>query len=188
MYVTWLRTLHEYSKAPLRLGLLREMGRQYPVFCFLLILLLLSTILLNRYLHVIIIFWSFLAGMVSFYCSLGPETLLPNILITLKPKKKQELFPLAHSCAVCGKIKCKRHRPTLLLENYQPWLDLKVHSKVDASLSEILELVLENFVYPWYRDVTDDEAFVDELRLTLRFVTAVLVRRAQRVMYLFIFN
>uniref|UniRef100_A0A4W4F3X1 Sorting nexin 14 n=1 Tax=Electrophorus electricus TaxID=8005 RepID=A0A4W4F3X1_ELEEL len=159
----------------LRLGLLREMGRQYPVFCFLLILL---------YLHVIIIFWSFLAGMVSFYCSLGPETLLPNILITLKPKKKpeqQELFPLAHSCAVCGKIKCKRHRPTLLLENYQPWLDLKVHSKVDASLSEILELVLENFVYPWYRDVTDDEAFVDELRLTLRFVTAVLVRRAQRV-------
>lgn len=71
-------------------------------------------------------------------------------------------------------------RPTLLLENYQPWLDLKVPSKVDASLSEvktcvilsrhyyrdmpnylivlfclfffkILELVLENFVYPWYR-------------------------------------
>uniref|UniRef100_A0AAR2M3D1 Sorting nexin-14 n=1 Tax=Pygocentrus nattereri TaxID=42514 RepID=A0AAR2M3D1_PYGNA len=137
-----------------------------------------------RYLHVIIIFWSFLAGVVTFYCSLGPETLLPNILITVKPKKKvklQELFPLAHSCAVCGKVKCKRHRPTLLLENYQPWLDLKVHSKVDASLSEILELVLENFVYPWYRDITDDEAFVDELRVTLRFVAAVLVRRAQRV-------
>ncbi|KAF5909606.1 sorting nexin-14 isoform X3, partial [Clarias magur] len=136
------------------------------------------------YLHVIVIFWSFLAGVVTFYCSLGPETLLPNILITIKPKKKseqQELFPFAHSCAVCGKIKCTRHRPTLLLENYQPWLDLKVHSKVDASLSEILELVLENFVYPWYRDITDDEAFVDDLRVTLRFVAAVLVRRAQRV-------
>ncbi|TSM77332.1 Sorting nexin-14 [Bagarius yarrelli] len=102
-----------------RLDLCREVGRQYPVFCFLLILLLLSTVLLNR--------------------------------------------------------------PTLLLENYQPWLDLKVPSKVDASLSEILELVLENFVYPWYRDITDDEAFVDDLRVTLRFVAAVLVRRAQRV-------
>ncbi|XP_017546416.1 sorting nexin-14 isoform X2 [Pygocentrus nattereri] len=168
----------------LKVDLVREVGRQYPVFCFLLVLLLLATVLLNRYLHVIIIFWSFLAGVVTFYCSLGPETLLPNILITVKPKKKpelQELFPLAHSCAVCGKVKCKRHRPTLLLENYQPWLDLKVHSKVDASLSEILELVLENFVYPWYRDITDDEAFVDELRVTLRFVAAVLVRRAQRV-------
>ncbi|XP_060790561.1 sorting nexin-14-like isoform X3 [Neoarius graeffei] len=167
-----------------KLELCREVGRQYPAFCFLLVLLLLSTVLLNRYLHVIVIFWSFLAGVVTFYCSLGPETLLPNILITIKPKKKpeqQELFPFAHSCAVCGKIKCTKHRPTLLLENYRPWLDLKVHSKVDASLSELLELVLENFVYPWYRDITDDEAFVDDLRVTLRFVAAVLVRRAQRV-------
>lgn len=30
------------------------------------------------------------------------------------------------------------YRPTLLLENYQPWLDLKVPSKVDASLSEVI--------------------------------------------------
>uniref|UniRef100_A0A8B9L979 Sorting nexin-14 n=1 Tax=Astyanax mexicanus TaxID=7994 RepID=A0A8B9L979_ASTMX len=107
----------------LKVELMREVGRQYPVFCFLLILLLLCTVLLNRYLHIIIIFWSFLAGVVTFYCSLGVEL--------------QELFPLAHSCAVCGKVKCKRHRPTLLLENYQPWLDLKVHSKVDASFSEV---------------------------------------------------
>uniref|UniRef100_A0A3Q1IIV3 Sorting nexin-14 n=1 Tax=Anabas testudineus TaxID=64144 RepID=A0A3Q1IIV3_ANATE len=160
---------------------LRELGRQYPVFCFLLLVLLLSTVLLNRYIHIIMVFWSFLAGVVTFYCSLGPESLLPNILVSIKPKTKQELFPLGHSCAVCGKIKCKRHRPTLLLENYQPWLDLKVPSKVDASLSEILELVLENFVYPWYRDITDDEALVDELRVTLRFFAAVLVRRTQKV-------
>ncbi|KAK0153346.1 Sorting nexin-14 [Merluccius polli] len=167
-----------------RLELLRDLGRQYPVFCFLLLVLLLSTLLLNRYLHILMVFWSFLAGVVTFYCSLGPESLLPNVLTSIRPKVKsyqQELFPLGHSCAVCGKIKCKRHRPTLLLENYQPWLDLQVPSKVDVSLSEILELVLENFVYPWYRDITDDEAFVDELRVTLRFFAAVLVRRIQKV-------
>uniref|UniRef100_A0A671YXB6 Sorting nexin 14 n=1 Tax=Sparus aurata TaxID=8175 RepID=A0A671YXB6_SPAAU len=93
-----------------------------------------------RYIHIIMVFWSFLAGVVTFYCSLGPESLLPNIFMSIKPKSKvgqRELFPLGHSCAVCGKIKCKRHRPTLLLENYQPWLDLKVPSKVDASLSEV---------------------------------------------------
>uniref|UniRef100_A0A3Q3QAL1 Uncharacterized protein n=1 Tax=Monopterus albus TaxID=43700 RepID=A0A3Q3QAL1_MONAL len=59
------------------------------------------------------VFWSFLAGVVTFYCSLGPESLLPNILFTIKPRNKrqeQELFPLGHSCAVCGKVKCKRHR------------------------------------------------------------------------------
>ncbi|XP_020496340.1 sorting nexin-14 isoform X4 [Labrus bergylta] len=175
--------LHKIRRR-MKLERFRELGRQYPVFCFLLLVLLLTTLLLNRYIHIIMVFWSFLAGVITFYCSLGPESLLPNIFVSIKPKNKtyqQELFPLGHSCAVCGKIKCKRHRPTLLLENYQPWLDLKVPSKVDASLSEILELVLENFVYPWYRDITDDEAFVDELRVTLRFFAAVLVRRTQKV-------
>ncbi|XP_063765207.1 sorting nexin-14-like isoform X4 [Eleginops maclovinus] len=179
-----IRVFLQRIRRRVKLDRFRELGRQYPVFCFLLLVLLLSTVLLNRYIHIMMVFWSFLAGVVTFYCSTGPESLLPNILVSIKSKNKsyqQELFPLGHSCAVCGKIKCKRHRPTLLLENYQPWLDLKVPSKVDASLSEILELVLENFVYPWYRDITDDEAFVDELRVTLRFFAAVLVRRTQKV-------
>ncbi|XP_029316192.1 sorting nexin-14 isoform X8 [Cottoperca gobio] len=179
-----IRTFLQKIRSRVKLDRFRELGRQYPVFCFLLLFLLLSTVLLNKYIHIVMVFWSFLAGVVTFYCSSGPESLLPNILVSIKLKTKsyqQELFPLGHSCAVCGKIKCKRHRPTLLLENYQPWLDLKVPSKVDASLSEILELVLENFVYPWYRDITDDEAFVDELRVTLRFFAAVLVRRTQKV-------
>lgn len=113
----------------------------------------------DRYIHIMMVFWSFLAGVVTFYCSLGPESLLPNVLFSIKPKTKvklyttsptikafpwlnggkyeyfssltvhaqhitvsplhvhfllqlyeQELFPLGHSCAVCGKIKCKRHR------------------------------------------------------------------------------
>ncbi|MEQ2295065.1 Sorting nexin-14 [Ameca splendens] len=179
-----IRAFLQLTRRGVKLDRVRELGRQYPVFCFMLLVLLLSTILLNRYIHIIMVFWSFLAGVVTFYCSLGPESLLPNIFMSIKPKTKsfqQELFPLGHSCAVCGKIKCKRHRPTLLLENYQPWLDLKIPSKVDVSLSEILELVLENFVYPWYRDITDDESFVDELRVTLRFFAAVLVRRIQKV-------
>nr|AAI60909.1 Snx14 protein [Rattus norvegicus] len=182
---SWVRTIGERLKQRLRLDVGREICRQYPLFCFLLLCLSAASLLLNRYLHVLMIFWSFVAGVVTFYCSLGPDSLLPNIFFTIKYKPKQlglqELFPQGHSCAVCGKVKCKRHRPSLLLENYQPWLDLKVSSKVDASLSEVLELVLENFVYPWYRDVTDDESFVDELRITLRFFASVLVRRIHKV-------
>nr|XP_021509529.1 sorting nexin-14 [Meriones unguiculatus] len=182
---SWLRTIGCRLKQRLRLDVGREICRQYPLFCFLLLCLSAASLLLNRYLHILMIFWSFVAGVVTFYCSLGPDSLLPNIFFTIKYKPKQlglqELFPQGHSCAVCGKVKCKRHRPSLLLENYQPWLDLKVSSKVDASLSEVLELVLENFVYPWYRDVTDDESFVDELRITLRFFASVLVRRIHKV-------
>ncbi|XP_054676562.1 sorting nexin-14 isoform X1 [Grus americana] len=182
----WLRAAGQRLRQRARgAEVLRETCRQYPLFCCLLLGLGAATLLLNRYLHVLMIFWSFVAGVVTFYCSLGPDSLLPNILFTIKYKPKQlelpELFPHGHSCAVCGKVKCKRHRPTLLLENYQPWLDLKVPSKVDASLSEVLELVLENFIYPWYRNITDDESSVDELRGTLRFFASVLVRRIHKV-------
>uniref|UniRef100_A0A8C6DT39 Sorting nexin 14 n=1 Tax=Moschus moschiferus TaxID=68415 RepID=A0A8C6DT39_MOSMO len=181
----WVRTMGEKLKLRLRLDVGREICRQYPLFCFLLLCLSAASLLLNRYLHVLMIFWSFVAGVVTFYCSLGPDSLLPNIFFMIKYKPKQlglqELFPQGRSCAVCGKVKCKRHRPSLLLENYQPWLDLKISSKVDASLSEVLELVLENFVYPWYRDVTDDESFVDELRIILRFFASVLIRRIHKV-------
>lgn len=93
------------------------------------------------------------------------------------------LIELLWQCVViciCNNTLILSWRPTLLLENYQPWLDLKVSSKVDASISEVasklvsslcmnvinqatilsvvtsyvfqvLELILENFVYPWYR-------------------------------------
>nr|XP_005160372.1 sorting nexin-14 isoform X1 [Danio rerio] len=169
----------------LRFDMFKDVARQYPVIFCIFTVMISSTIILNQYLHILMVFWSFLAGVITFYCSLSPEYLLPNILISIKTKRKpqeqHELFPLGHSCAVCGKNQCKRHRPTLLLENYQPWLNLKVPSKVDASISEVLELVLENFVYPWYRDITDDEACVDELRQTIRFFAAVLAHRAQRV-------
>ncbi|CAN9507349.1 unnamed protein product [Ophioblennius macclurei] len=161
-----------------------EAGRQYPLSCCLLVSMLSLTVLLHRFTLLLMGFWSLLAGAVTSHCVLGPESLLPNMMYTVKPRARrqaQELFPLGHSCAVCGKVKCKRHRPTLLLENYQPWLDLKVHSKVDASIAEVFELVLENFVYPWYRDITEDEACVDEMRMTFRFFASVIVRRAQKV-------
>ncbi|XP_049612143.1 sorting nexin-14 [Syngnathus scovelli] len=168
----------------LRLDAFFTWARQFPLACCLLAALLAATILFHRYLHILIGLWSFLVGVVTFYWALEPESLLPDVLFTSKaPRKCQEpeLFPLGRSCAVCGKVKCKRHRPTLLLENYQPWVGLEIHSKVDTAITEVFELVLENFVYPWYRDITDDEACVDELRLSFRFLASVLVRRARKV-------
>ncbi|XP_037541954.1 sorting nexin-14, partial [Nematolebias whitei] len=122
----------EAVRRGMKVEVLREAGRQYPVSCCLLLGLTSLTVLLHRYIHILMVVWSLLAGVITFYCSLRPESLLPNIFFTVRHRNKRqeaELFPLGHSCAVCGKVKCKRHRPTLLLENYQPWLNLKVHSK-----------------------------------------------------------
>uniref|UniRef100_G3P347 Sorting nexin 14 n=1 Tax=Gasterosteus aculeatus aculeatus TaxID=481459 RepID=G3P347_GASAC len=116
-----IRACLQKMRRTVKLERFRELGRQYPVFCFLLLVLLLTTVLFNRR-----------GGP-----SKSPHVITPLHVHFLLQLYEQELFPLGHSCAVCGKIKCKRHRPTLLLENYQPWLDLKVPSKVDASLSEV---------------------------------------------------
>lgn len=48
--MTGLRKHMETLKQRLKVDLLRELGRQYPVFCFIMLCLLLSTVLLNRYL------------------------------------------------------------------------------------------------------------------------------------------
>lgn len=40
------------------------------------------------------VFWSFLAGVVTLYCSVGPDSLLPNIFVSIKPKTKVVCFSL----------------------------------------------------------------------------------------------
>uniref|UniRef100_A0A8W4FKI2 Sorting nexin-14 n=1 Tax=Sus scrofa TaxID=9823 RepID=A0A8W4FKI2_PIG len=87
----WMRTMGEKLKQRLRLDVGREICRQYPLFCFLLLCLSAASLLLNRYLHVLMIFWSFVAGVVTFYCSLGPDSLLPNIFFTIKYKPKVDI-------------------------------------------------------------------------------------------------
>uniref|UniRef100_A0A8C5WYC2 Sorting nexin 14 n=1 Tax=Laticauda laticaudata TaxID=8630 RepID=A0A8C5WYC2_LATLA len=184
--VGWARAAVErLCQRARRVDVLRETCRQYPLFCCVLLGFSVATLLLSRYRHILMIFWSFVAGFVTFYCYLGPDTLLPNILFTIKQKSKQlklqEQSSQNGSCAICEDIKCNRHGRASLLEDYQPWLGLKIPSKVDASLSEMFELVLENFIYPWYREITDDESPVDELRVTLRFFASVLLRRIYKV-------
>lgn len=44
--------------------------------------------LLCSYIHVLMVFWSFLAGVATFYCSMGPGTLLPNVLLSAGAKRK----------------------------------------------------------------------------------------------------
>lgn len=46
--VSWLRTMGEKLKQRLRLDVGREICRQYPLFCFLLLCLSAASLLLNR--------------------------------------------------------------------------------------------------------------------------------------------
>ncbi|WAR03375.1 SNX14-like protein [Mya arenaria] len=92
-----------------------------------------------------------------------------------------EFTLLKSVCTVCGQRRCPRHRPELNILAFQPWTGLDIHESVDQAFEEFLSIVLNEFVYTWYRKVSPDEEFVDELRTSIRFLFSVLLRRGKKV-------
>ncbi|XP_035695155.1 sorting nexin-14-like isoform X2 [Branchiostoma floridae] len=178
------------------IGVLMDLFRRHSRFSAAGAVLLLATVIMysgavlewmsSSYAHIFMIFWSFVGGMVLCYMFLGrTKNMMPNFLIMYNRKKEPELDDLERealrkSCPVCGDPRCARHRPGLSILDLQPWTSLKVTEKVDMALSEFLELVLRDFVYTWYRDLSTDEAFVDEMRVSLRFILSCLIRRIKK--------
>ena len=62
---------------------------------------------------------------------------------------------------------------------FQPWFQFG--SSFNFIWMALITLVL-GFLFFFYRDLSEDEAFVDEIRSSLRFVACVLLRRVKKVM------
>ncbi|CAD5114305.1 DgyrCDS3447 [Dimorphilus gyrociliatus] len=70
--------------------------------------------------------------------------------------------------------------PTLV--TYQPWTRLKIPKRIDKALESLFNKILEKYVYNlWYNDLSKNEAFVDELRVIMRHITAAVLRRSQKI-------
>ncbi|XP_066293254.1 sorting nexin-14-like isoform X4 [Branchiostoma lanceolatum] len=178
------------------IGVMMDLFRRHSRFSAAGAVLFLATVIMysgaipewvsSSYAHIFMIFWSFVGGMVLSYMFFGrSKNMMPNFLIMYNRKKEPVLDELERealrkSCPVCGDPRCARHRPGLSILDLQPWTNLKVTEKVDMALSEFLELVLRDFVYTWYRDLSTDEAFVDEMRVSLRFILSCLIRRVKK--------
>ncbi|ESO84230.1 hypothetical protein LOTGIDRAFT_184319 [Lottia gigantea] len=124
--------------------------------------------------------------MIGAYCILSPDSLVPNLLLMYTREKKvlkdyDELAMMKIVCTVCGERNCPRHRPELNILAFQPWTNLVINKKVDEALEEFLNIVLKEFVYTWYKDLSSDEEFVDELKSSIRFLAAVLFRRIKKL-------
>ena len=95
--------------------------------------------------------------------SICPGHQLPNFLASLRP-------PRLHG------LDCDLSRnPT------EPWRDLRIPSEIDQALSDLYEHILREYIYPWYGQISLDEAFVREIRLSLRGASAVLLKRVGKV-------
>lgn len=149
------------------------------------LVLLLLSVVFRSYVHIFLLVWSLIFGIVAAHSILSKDSLLPNILFMYtrkyKNEKEDELSLMKAMCTVCGQRKCPRHRPELNILAFQPWNGLDIPERVDKSLGQLLDLVFKEFIYSWFKDLSEDEEFVDELRTNIRFITAVLLRRAKKI-------
>ncbi|XP_012936262.1 sorting nexin-14 isoform X1 [Aplysia californica] len=156
---------------------------KFSTACFVLVL---ANILFYNLFHVFFIFWAFAGGLVLAYSFLSPDSVLPNLLPPYSRKSRKyleddELTLMKTVCTVCGLKRCPRHRPELNILAFQPWTNLDIRQKVDEALDELFTIVLKEYVYTWYRDLSEDEEFVDELRTNFRFLASVMFRRMKKV-------
>lgn len=160
--------------------------QKHSKFCTSTVILLLFTFIFYRYFSLILIIWSFIFGLAVTYSCISSDTLLPSLLFLYHGKKKKddeddELTLMKTVCTVCGQRRCPRHRPELNILAFQPWTYLKVRRRVDESVEEFANIVLKEFLYTWYRDLSTDEGFPDELKTSIRFLASVLLRRLKKV-------
>jgi hypothetical protein len=59
-----------------------------------------------------------------------------------------------------------------------------VPREIDAALQQLLERFIKDFLYFWYEFMTDNMTFVDALKVELRFLLAVIVRRAKSLAWM----
>ncbi|VDN28693.1 unnamed protein product [Gongylonema pulchrum] len=63
-----------------------------------------------------------------------------------------------------------------------PWKGLYVPESVNKSLVELIEQLIDNYVNSWYKSkISDDDAFVNEVRYQIRFAIAMFYQRIQKI-------
>ena len=161
-----------------------------PVVVFTLIILIFITLTLIQYVFIIFSIWSLASGCLLGYLLLKTFNEIPNLLLLLQvtgtikgPKSvynESTNEQVIKGCSICSKKDCSRHK---LNESklQKPWENLVIAKAVDDALGEFFEIVLNTHVYSWYRDLSHDQGFVDEVRFALHQAAAVVYQRLKRI-------
>ncbi|XP_076312102.1 sorting nexin-14-like isoform X2 [Tachypleus tridentatus] len=147
------------------------------------ILLFIFFVILSSLISSLVLVASFLSGAIFIHLILRfCDGQLPNVFIhNIRKTKPVEDKTLSKICTVCGNKKCKRHQNDLSIYVVKPWTDLLIPQEIDEAIEQILTLTLKEYVYSWYKDISSDDSFVQELRVALRFMGASLIRRVRQV-------
>ncbi|GLV46764.1 hypothetical protein CBL_13537 [Carabus blaptoides fortunei] len=78
------------------------------------------------------------------------------------------------ACTICENLHCNRHKNATLKE---PWKGILINKDLNQAVEAFFNKILENFVSSWYVHFTDDTAFINELRSSVRFTSATIINR-----------
>nr|CAB3266455.1 sorting nexin-14-like [Phallusia mammillata] len=144
-----------------------------------------ATLLTMSVFHFMLLFWAFFAGVALCVIILRPGYEIPNLLLSFYKQNQMSIFQSGalkpSTCTVCGKEDCERQKPEDQFEVSQPWIDIKVNEKVDKAVTEFLEILIERHIRNWYKDLSENEDFIHELKCCLRHCLAVLYRRINKI-------
>ncbi|XP_046854621.1 sorting nexin-14-like isoform X2 [Xenia sp. Carnegie-2017] len=165
--------------------IVREVFSIQPIIIGSFFTLLIISCLMLRYLSMLTCLWALLVGSGLAYVILINFPFVPSFWffqkLRNKPKQISDNISMAR-CSVCQKFKCQRHRQEISEFDLEPWRNLKMNKAIDDAIEEFLDLLLENYVYYWYREkLSSDERLVDELRKSLRHIFSVVYRRLIKV-------
>uniref|UniRef100_T1IH03 PX domain-containing protein n=1 Tax=Strigamia maritima TaxID=126957 RepID=T1IH03_STRMM len=125
---------------------------------------------------------AYYGGIVFFQFIIPSKDTVPNLLFMLK--RKQSIVSrseVPRCCAICGDSRCKRHKADFNVYNLQPWAEIAMPQEIDEALEKLLNTTLDKHVCSWYKLITNDEYFIHEFRICLRFMLAILIRRSMKV-------
>ncbi|XP_048575614.1 sorting nexin-14 [Nematostella vectensis] len=164
----------------------QDLSRLKPTLAAGSVCVVLFTFQFFRCIPLVIALWVLASGIAAGFVLFSCFPRLPCLLLNIEPRiwvkyEDDDKLLTPQGCTICGNPHCQRHRPEIALVKIQPWQNLKIPESVDKAIEEFLDLVLKNFVYSWYSEVSSDEICVDELRTSLRYITSVLLRRARKV-------
>lgn len=129
----------------------------------------------------ILVLTSYILGLTLFYFIFKQRHAVGNLLQIFlgETSTDDDKSHKATGCYVCGDGSCNRSKESPLHTEHHD--GLMINAELDESIESLLNRILKEFVDSWYSEISSDNAFELELRVTLRRACTILLQRGLKV-------
>ncbi|XP_045112989.1 sorting nexin-14-like isoform X3 [Portunus trituberculatus] len=126
---------------------------------------------------------SLCTGLLLPYVIFGDGKQIPNLLALFTGSDSHIVQgEMPRSCSVCGGERCQRQHPSTAVPlSIHAHVTCTVPQSVDEALEELLTMVLDHYVFTWYREISIHDQLVDEIRYIIRYAVAALATKLSKV-------